>query len=202
MIALLTTLLVATAICATAILRPLFESRWGNPWLVISSVVVTPLALAGCVVTADGPPGFGTSSALIVACAAILITARGLRQFAERTALYEQRAEGLARQLEMATESASSRVASSESRFHELVRATPVGVFETDGDGLLTYVSGRFCEITKRNADELIGRKYYTPSKFGNEKLINERLLWWAKKKREHQAQNTEGNKKGTAPED
>ncbi len=36
--------------------------------------------------------------------------------------------------------------------------------------------------------DDLIGRKYYHPSMFGNEKLINERLKWWAKKKKEKQA--------------
>jgi len=35
--------------------------------------------------------------------------------------------------------------------------------------------------------DELIGRTYYHPSKFGNEKIINERLQWWAKKKKERQ---------------
>ncbi len=49
--------------------------------------------------------------------------------------------------------------------------------------------------------DDLVGRKYYTPSKFGNEKLINERLLWWAKKKRERQAENSVENLKGTASE-
>ncbi len=32
--------------------------------------------------------------------------------------------------------------------------------------------------------DELVGRKYYNPTTFGNEKLILERLKWWAKKKK------------------
>ncbi|MFC1651377.1 replication-associated recombination protein A [Candidatus Latescibacterota bacterium] len=50
--------------------------------------------------------------------------------------------------------------------------------------------------------DELAGRKYYKPSKFGNEKLINERLLWWAKKKRERQTPKKYDNNNGTETED
>ncbi|MFC1540952.1 replication-associated recombination protein A [Candidatus Latescibacterota bacterium] len=50
--------------------------------------------------------------------------------------------------------------------------------------------------------DELIGRKYYIPSKFGNEKLINERLLWWSKKKRERSKNKKQNNNKGIEPED
>lgn len=36
--------------------------------------------------------------------------------------------------------------------------------------------------------DALLGRRYYYPSKFGYEKLISERLEWWAQKKREKEA--------------
>ncbi|MFC1539114.1 replication-associated recombination protein A [Candidatus Latescibacterota bacterium] len=50
--------------------------------------------------------------------------------------------------------------------------------------------------------DELIGRKYYIPSKFGNEKLINERLLWWTKKKKERYKNKKQDNNKDIEPED
>ena len=33
--------------------------------------------------------------------------------------------------------------------------------------------------------DELIGKKYYNPTQFGHEKLISERMKWWAEKKKE-----------------
>ncbi len=36
--------------------------------------------------------------------------------------------------------------------------------------------------------DELIGKKYYNPTMFGNEKLIRERLKWWKKKKKAKKA--------------
>jgi len=38
--------------------------------------------------------------------------------------------------------------------------------------------------------DELIGRKYYNPTMFGNEKLIYERLKWWTKKKKEKKSKS------------
>ncbi len=32
--------------------------------------------------------------------------------------------------------------------------------------------------------DKLIGKKYYYPTMYGNEKIIIERLQWWARKKK------------------
>jgi putative ATPase len=50
--------------------------------------------------------------------------------------------------------------------------------------------------------DELVGKKYYTPSKFGNEKLINDRLEWWANKKRERKVSQKNEKNKGTEAAD
>ena len=42
--------------------------------------------------------------------------------------------------------------------------------------------------------DKLVGTTYYHPSRYGHEKLITERLEWWAKKKKELQSRKKDGD--------
>lgn len=45
----------------------------------------------------------------------------------------------------------------SELRFRTLAESSPVGIFTTDGHGLINYVNPRWCEISKLSFDEALG---------------------------------------------
>jgi PAS domain S-box-containing protein len=113
------------------------------PWALIAWHVVTegteqvvglPLVLLSC----TGP----------IAVAAMWRIALELDR--ERT-----RAEALHKEHLSFVDDASSQIELTASRFRDLVRISPAGVFESDAQGGLTYTSSRFHEISGRGFKEL-----------------------------------------------
>lgn len=89
-----------------------------------------------------------TQAVLVLALGLLLFAVIRMGELTERLGLYRQRVGELSRALESASESTSSAIESSERRLRELARAAPVGIFEADGHGALTWVSERWRRIT------------------------------------------------------
>ena len=58
---------------------------------------------------------------------------------------------------EIERQRAEEALHAAEARFETYYQATPLGIFEADGEGLCTYVSSQWEKLTGRRAAELLG---------------------------------------------
>ena len=115
------------------------------PWLFLTTMASVPQE-------ADQP---WVPAALAVSVLAALWAAKSISHDLECEA---RRAKALHDEHVRLTEDASSRLEISATRFRDLVRIFPAGVFETDAEGNLSYVSSRFRQIVGRGRSELLSQ--------------------------------------------
>src|SRR5690349_17874724 len=72
---------------------------------------------------------------------------------------------------------AEAALRKSEERFRLLTEHAPVGIFQTDVDGLCTFANRRFCEIVDVAPDQLLGRHFTRGVAAGDLEQIHEDAL-------------------------
>lgn len=118
---------------------PLTDPDSGEP--IRQSIVVSPLPAAG----ARG----------------VMVQITDVSDTVRRERLLRDQADRLKAELE-AVASAKAAVVLGESRFHEIARQAPVGIYEFDTDGRCVFVNDRWCQMTGLTAAQADGRGWVT----------------------------------------
>jgi PAS domain S-box-containing protein len=117
--------------------------RFG-PREVAAALAIVALVATTCTAMEKGPFAMGNAHADVVALH-VFLTILGVTSLTLAAALGQR-------------EAADAAVRESESRWRLLLERMNEGLVMQDRDGLVTYVSDRFCEITGYRREELLGR--------------------------------------------
>ncbi len=64
-----------------------------------------------------------------------------------------------------------------EKRFREMSQSSPIGIFQADSEGLITYVNPAWESITGRSITEILGKPWWEPVHPGDKEAITKKWL-------------------------